>query len=157
MTRDMEDETAPERDRLDFPDPPQNGFAAAASAIGARNLLIIIITMPLVFLVVVVGILAVFGGPGDGAGPAREGAVRSTPAATLEEPDMAGRRAVLPVPAAESLAPGIALPAGARAGAIALDGDRLALRVDAEDGAMIVIYDLAENAVIKTIPLTEEE
>lgn len=152
----MEHDDDGERDRLDFSGSSQSGFAAMASAIGTRNLLIIIVTMPLVFLIVVMAIIA-FLGPDEAREAATPGAVRSTPAATLEEPDVAGRRAILPVPAAaERFEPAIALPPGAEIGAMALDGDRLALRIDAADGGMIVIYDLAQDAVIKTIPLTEE-
>lgn len=147
-----------ERDRLDFPGAPQSGFAAVASSIGTRNLLIVIVTMPLVFLVVVMAIIGFLGEPEGTREAAMQGAVRSTPVAALEEPSVAGQRTVLPIPAAaEGSAPAIALPAGADIGALALDGDRLALRIDAADGGMIVIYDLGEDAVVKTIPLTEEE
>lgn len=144
-------------DRLEFPGASQSGFAAAASAIGTRNLLIIIITMPLVFLVVVMAIIGFLGDPDEARTAAAPGAVRSTPVAAAEGSDVAGRRAVLPVPAAaEGSAPALALPAGAEIGAMALDGDRLALRVETAEGAMIVIYDLMDDAVVKTIPLTEE-
>lgn len=137
-----------------------SGAGSIASTIGARNLLIIIITMPFVFLVVVMTIIAIFGNPNkdevaadDGATP---GAVRSTPVATLEEPALQGRRVSVPINAsAGDLAASIALPKGGEAGAIALDGDRLALRVDSAEGGVIVIYDLAENRVVQTVPLIE--
>jgi len=136
-----------------------SGAGSLASAIGARNLLIIIITMPFVFLVVVMTIIAVFGNPDkdrlaeDSATP---GAVRSTPVATLEEPALETRGVVLPVAAASTNDGSvIALPLGGEAGAIALDGDQLAVRVDGENGAMIVIYNLAEDRVVKTVPLVE--
>lgn len=158
MKRGMDEkESAPERDRLDFPEAPQSGFAAFASAVGARNLMIVIVTMPLVFVVVVVAILAVFGDPDDASEMAESDVVRSRPALAQETSAVAGQRTVLPIPAAaEGAAAAIALPAGAEIGAMALDGDRLALRVNTDEGAMIVIYDLAEDAVVKTVPLTEE-
>lgn len=156
MKVDRENQNESEHNRLDFPEAPQTGFAGVAAAIGARNLLIIIFTMPVVFLVVVVAIISVIGGP-DEAPAAAAPEAASRPAA-VEEPAGADRRAVLPVPAsAPRVAPVIVLPAGADIGAMALDGDRLALRVATAEGEMIVIYDLAEDAVVKTIPLTEEE
>lgn len=127
-----------------------------AASIGTRNLMIIIVTMPLVFLVVVMAIIAVFGGNDDDAvasvaPPAASPVVRSTPVEVLSEPAIAGVQSVLPVNAA---AP-IALPDGAEAGAISLDGDRLAVRIDGPDGAAIVIYDLTQGAVIQTVPITD--
>lgn len=157
MKPGMEHDDDGERDRLDFSGASPSGFAAMASAIGTRNLLIIIVTMPLVFLIVVMAIIAFLGDPGEAREAATPGAVRSTPAAAQEESSVAGRRAVLPIPAAaQGSAQAISLPPGAEIGAMALDGDRLALRIDATDGGMIVIYDLAQDAVIKSIPLTEE-
>lgn len=130
--------------------------SSVASMIGTKNLLIIIVTMPFVFLVVVMAIIALFGGSDDAVETASPGAVRSVPAAeALEEPAANAQRVVLPIPAAtDGALAGITLPAGAEAGAISLDGDRLAVRVESEDGAMIVIYDLAQNAVIQTVPIT---
>lgn len=129
--------------------------SSIASKIGAKNLLIIIVTMPFVFLVVVMAIIAVFGRPGEEkAASVSPGAVRSTPVVELNAP-ADGQRVVLPMPAsAESLAKAIALPEGAKTGAMALDGNRLAIRVDSDEGAMIVIYDLEADEVVKTIPLT---
>jgi len=132
------------------------GMGSIASMIGTKNLLIIIITMPFVFLVVVMAIIALFGRPGEETAAA-SGAVRSTPVAEVEEaaPAIEGQRVVLPTPAAASeVSPAIVLPEGAEAGALSLDGDRLAVRIDGPDGAQIVIYDLNTEEVVKTIPLT---
>ncbi len=145
MTADRENQNESERDRLDFPETPQTGFAGVAAAIGARNLLIIIFTMPVVFLVVVLGIITLLRGP-DEAPAAAASEAASMPAAAL--PVRASAPRVEPV---------IVLPAGADIGSMALDGDRLALRVATAEGEMIVIYDLARDVVVKTIPLTEEE
>jgi len=154
----MEDDRR-ERDAVDFDiDVPRSGFSGFAASIGARNLMIIIVTMPLVFLMVVMGVIAVFGEANETRETAAPGAVRSTSAAAPEAPAPPGQRTILPIPAAmDTKAQAIELPAGARAGAISLDGERLAVRVDAEDGAMIFIYDLTKNAVVQTVPLKAAE
>lgn len=132
--------------------------SSLAGKIGAKNLLIVIVTMPFVFLLVVMAIISIFGRPDDAVADVAR-VVRSAPVATeaLEEPASAGpQRVVLPIPASvDGAAGGITLPAGAQAGAMSLDGDRLALRVETGDGAVIVIYDLATDQVVKTIPLVE--
>jgi hypothetical protein len=133
-----------------------NAFGPVASAIGARNLMIIIVTMPLVFLIVVVGILAIFGAPDNARKAQAAETVRSISPFESDPGTQAGPRAILPLPAASDAAPALTLPAGARAGAIALDGDRLAVRIDSDDRAMIVIYDLAADAVVKSISLVGE-
>ncbi|MEM9618728.1 MAG: hypothetical protein AAF936_12275 [Pseudomonadota bacterium] len=129
--------------------------SSVASMIGTKNLLIIIVTMPFVFLVVVMAIIALFGGSDDAVETASPGAVRSVSTDALEEPAANAQRVVLPLPAAtDGPLAGITLPAGAEAGAISLDGDRLAVRVESDDGAMIVIYDLTQNTVVQTVPIT---
>jgi len=148
---DREDQ---EDGKLEF-DQPRSGFGGLASTVGARNLLIVIVTMPFVFLVVVMTIIGVFGDPNKDR-QADAGSVKSKPVATLEEPALSGQRVVLPLAAsAEDLSSAISLPEGADVGAISLDGDRLAVRIDTQDGAMIVIYDLAEKTVVDTVPLVE--
>lgn len=142
-----------EADPLEFDVQPQAkpaNMGSVAMQIGTKNLLIIIVTMPFVFLVVVMSIIALFGDP------KKHKTADAAPAAALEQPAVAGQRVVLPMPASVAGAPGaIALPQGATAGALALDGDRLAVRVDTEGGAMIVIYDLKQGAVVETVPLVE--
>ncbi len=139
----------PDRDEpLELKKP--SSFENIATAIGSRNLMIIIVTMPLVFLAVVTGIIAIFGG--DDAEVASEAAA---PAAVerLAEPapahGAAGATAVSADPSAIGLAP------GADVTAMSLDGDRLALRVDGPGGVSIVIYDLSAGAVVQTIPITQ--
>ncbi|MEO1251555.1 MAG: hypothetical protein AAFW81_04320 [Pseudomonadota bacterium] len=125
-----------------------------AASIGARNLMIIIVTMPLVFLVVVMAIIGIFGNrDAEEIEPvaARTEIVRSTPVASLSEPLAPG--VVAPTAAAAAAANAISLPAGAEIGSMALDGDRLALRVDGPDGEAVVIYDLANGAVVQIIPV----
>ncbi|MBB5518324.1 hypothetical protein [Amphiplicatus metriothermophilus] len=126
----MPAENAPDSRREDA---PPSGALPIASVIGARNLLIIIITMPLFFLGAFLAALFIFG-PKE----AREAARADAPA-----------RAAFPEPRQP-----IALPAGARVSAMTLDGDRLALSVETEAGASrVIIYDLAAGAVAAEIPL----
>lgn len=137
MHREEENQPDGSEDGLAFNAPPTSA-GSVAGMIGTRNLKIAIITMPFVFMAVVAVIIAVFGRPGR--------------ADTVREPT---------VPSLSSLsvdnAAGVGLPAGAEIGSIAFDGDRLAIHVKARDGAMILIYDLQANAVVKRIPVSEAE
>ena len=128
---------------------PEHGPSAATSVaakIGAKNLKIIIITMPFVFLIVVGAIIAVFGKPRSSKADDAtvEIAAAAPPAASAAFADieysLAGEG-------------GFNLPAGAEIKSMAIDGDRLAIHIDLENGAAIVIYDLQQDAVIKTIPI----
>ena len=140
-----------EREPLDLKSPsPIDNFAAS---IGSRNLMIIIVTMPLVFMIVVMAIVAIFGGREEEPVAAAPAAVRSEPVETLAQPAVTLPAApVLPANAAGALS----LPKGAEAGAIALDGDRLAVRIDGPDGSYVAIYDLTSGAVVQTIPIVPE-
>ena len=123
-----------------------SGALPLASSIGSRNLIIIIVTMPLVFAVVLLGTILVFGkhkrvaaAEAGAALPALETSARSS--------------------ASSGLAPApLILPAGADIASMALDGDRLVLRVvnaDGEDGE-IVVYDLAAGAAVQRIPVISQ-
>ncbi len=130
---------------------PQKGFTGLAAAIGARNLIIVIITMPLAFVAVVAASLALFGKPGDETKSSK--VVRSVASeSVLVQPP----QSVTP-PAAVSAAPSGPLILSAREdiAAMALDGDRLALRLKGPSGGSIVIYDLASGAEIKRIRVIE--
>lgn len=136
-------------------DAPDKTSVGIAERIGSRNLLIIIVTMPFVFFVVVMAIIAIFGAPEEEApAVAYRGAV--TPTAPAQEATDAlaepAARVTLPTPAANaSLA---AANAPSPFGAIALDGDRLAVRVDGETGAAVRIYNLKTNDLIQVVPLS---
>ncbi len=159
----MEQEERRETDPLEFREAAPTA-QSVGGMLGTKNLLIVIVTMPFVFLVVVMAIIGLVGKPEKASKAETPGVVRS-----IETVDAApssdtaasgvttnGQRVVLPMPASlTTLASAITLPEGATPGAISLDGDRLALRVDTEDGTMIVIYDLATDQVVKTIPLVE--
>lgn len=126
--------------------PPEAGFGGLAQAIGTRNLWIIILTMPAVFLVAVAAIIAVFGRPGADSEAIRDAAAQTPPAA-----ETAAVAAPAPLPEA------ISVPAGAAPGAIALDGDRLAVRLDGPDGVEVVVYDLAKGEVVARVPFKADD
>ncbi len=154
----MADRDTENREELAAGEGDANTFASVGGMIGTRNLLIIIITMPLVFLAAVAMIITIFGSPlEDNKGATRAGeTVRSTAVESEEAASAQGRRTVLVTPASTGVASaGIALPENMAAGAISLDGDRLAVRIDGEDGASVVIYDLVQGAVVQTIPIVE--
>jgi len=165
----MADKTRRESEALDFEEAAPSAGSVAAM-IGTKNLLIAIVTMPFVFLVVVMAIISIFGSPDKDRSAAREAPAEAaspvatqaetqaaTQAATLEEPALSGQQAVIPIPtSATALSSAISIPEGARAGAISLDGDRLAVRIDGESGAMIVIYDLEKGEPVQIIPLTTD-
>jgi len=168
MKFDRKEEERREADPLEFSEAAPTAQSVGAM-LGAKNLLIIIVTMPFVFLVVVMAVIGLVGKPDKtspviSANAEPSGMVRSVEAVDgalssgVADSDVAasGQRVVLPMPASlTTLASAIELPAGATPGAISLDGDRLALRVDTEDGTMIVIYDLSRDQLVKTIPLVE--
>ena len=60
--------------------------SSIAHMIGTKNLLIAIVTMPFVFLVVVMTIIGIFGRSDDEPSQVAENAVRSVPAETLTQP-----------------------------------------------------------------------
>ncbi|WP_411816582.1 hypothetical protein [Hyphococcus sp. DH-69] len=119
-------------------DQSTSGFASIAERIGARNLWIIILTMPLFFLAFLVAIIVMFG--------------------KSEEEKLAEQEENLipwTEPAEESQMAYPAAPVGGH-GAIALDGDRLAVRVDGPDGFVVVVYDLAKGEEIARLPFPAE-
>lgn len=140
--RDKEEPLAPKK---------PSSFGDIAVSIGSRNLLIIIVTMPLVFIAVVTVIIKLFGG-GDDAGLASEAAA---PIAVERLAEPAPTRSATAVTTISADPSAIGLAAGADVTAMSLDGDRLALRVDGPDGVSIVIYDLTAGAVIQRIPVTQ--
>lgn len=109
-------------------DPPSGGGLPLARAIGTRNLLIAIFTMPLVFLAAVLAII-VFAGK-----PAREARA-------------AGEAVAAPVSAP------VLLPEGGRIVAMNIDGDRLVLHVEHDGGGDIIVYDLAKGRTLRTVPV----
>ncbi|MEQ8935979.1 MAG: hypothetical protein RIE56_09345 [Amphiplicatus sp.] len=126
----------------------QQGSLPLARAIGTRNLIIIIVTMPLVFIFVVLGVIAIAGDPGK-----REARLAEPALAPLEQP-AAYRGAVAPLQTTlpQSAAP-LVISKGESIGAMALDGDRLAVRIEGDLGGEIVIYDLATGAQLQKIPV----
>lgn len=141
------------------PAPPPTAFHAFAERIGSRNLMLAIVTMPLFFLGALVVIIALVGLPEDDpAAPSDTDAVLealSAPpvaAAPIAEasPAESAAEVAAPPPTASALGAVALIPAGG----IALDGDRLAVRIDTAEGQVIVIYDLARGEVIQQVPLS---
>jgi len=149
-------------------------------AIGTRNLLIVIVTMPLVFLIVVMATIAIFGNPDDrdeGA-PVDAGKAETSPqaprhasgaVASIERLEQPGNdRARLAKGAALSAsavsldtfvadpAP-IILPKNVKPTAIALDGDRIALHIEGPDGGAIVLYDAVNGRVLQQIAIQNSD
>lgn len=127
------------------------GGGSIAHAIGARNLMIIIVTMPLVFLIVVMATIAVFGRPGGQKTPGKDTHGRETlQAAAPARPanEQTGGPALDPAP--------LILAPESEITSMALDGDRLVLRVAAEEGGEIVIYNLSRGAPEQRIPVVHE-
>lgn len=136
---------------------PARSGGSLAHAIGAHNLMIIIITMPLVFLIVVMATIAIFGRPG--AGKESSAAVERV-VATLAQPEpvAAGTAGVVaPSPASLKVDPApLILPPGADITAMALDGNHLALRIINKDGGEIVVYDLSTGAALSRIAVKRQ-
>lgn len=139
---------------------PETAGRSLASAIGARNLMIIIVTMPLVFLIVVMATIAIFGRPGaDKAQTAdAERVVAAVDRSALAQPAPAAPAGVIaPSPASLALAPApLILPPGADITSMALDGNRLAVRIDGKDGGAIVVYDLASGTAVQSIEIKRQ-
>lgn len=143
MNMNVEKEGATDADEAEAEAAPPSQFGSLAGSIGARNLIIIIIAMPFVFFFGVMGAVALFGKPNETA---------STAIPPFGIPSNS------PVNELPTSGDGIAsaYPAGATPGAIALDGDRLAVRFDGPDGVVVIIYDLAQGEVIARVPFTDE-
>ncbi len=137
MNMDAEKEGATGANEAEAEAASPSQFGSLAGSIGARNLIIIIIAMPFVFFFGVMGAIALFGKPNEAA------PVATAPASLVASPSGSDEA-------------GVALPAGAAPGSIALDGDRLAVRMDGPDGVVVVVYDLARGEVIARVPFTSE-
>ncbi|MEM8770301.1 MAG: hypothetical protein AAGD92_01510 [Pseudomonadota bacterium] len=136
-------------------DAPGASFQSLGASIGARNLLIIIFTMPLVFLAIIMGVIAMSrGGPEDVA----NADAAASPAAAIESatppPATSRNRTPDSAPTARAAAAAAGLPMEAAVGAISLDGDRLAVRIDGPNGAEVVIYDWRLNQVVQRVPVS---
>lgn len=156
-----------DQDPLEEAEPaaPPTAFHGFAEKIGSRNLMIAIITMPLFFIGALVLIIAIAGIP-------EEDASGAAPDAGVALDDSVGVSPVAAAPPVSDVAPApaqplvsdvvqdVALPApasipaavqGIPPGGVALDGDRLAVRVETADGPVVYIYDLKANEVVQTI------
>ena len=140
---------------------PLTGVHSFAEKIGSRNLMIAIVTMPFFFIGALALIIAIAGLPEgeEPPAPALDDSIGASP--PLAAPDAPDAPAPPPQPAALQEAPASAASAAAAPlasmippGGIALDGDRLAVRIERADGDVIVIYDLARGEVVNEVPLS---
>lgn len=131
--------------------PRHHGFAAPA-ALGpikpepARAFAVGVVTMPAVFIVVVMGALALFGKPASEPSMSADAAV-----ATLEQP--ASRSAIGATLASSRPASAISLGEDRRVRDIALDGDRVAMHVESPMGSEILVYDFVAQRVVASTPI----
>lgn len=137
----------------DAPKAPSVGFSAFAQSIGARNLFIAIVTMPIVFLLVVMAVIALFGKPGVKTEKVAAAPETAPAQSVLSQPAPLAATGAQTVSAFEPSS--LILPAGEDITAMAVDGDRLVLRVKGPSGSAIVVYDMAAGATVKRIKILE--
>jgi len=133
---------------------PLTAVHSFAEKIGSRNLMIAIVTMPFFFIGVLALIIAAVGLPEDEAdlaGTSLETPVGAPLEAAVPDAATLGDTVGGAPAAASSILPGT--PAAIPPGGVALDGDRLAVRIEGPDGPVVVIYDLSRGAVTHEIPL----
>jgi hypothetical protein len=142
-------------------DPGENHFAnhaphdraesAPAAPAPARAVMIGLVTMPAVFIVVVMGALALFGKPAATEAAKPQIAAVETLAQPAGVPaigaSFAAARSKISAPR------GITLGEDMRVADISLDGDRVALHVESPMGEEIVIYDYARGEVVAQAPI----
>ena len=154
-TDDAASEGAPEE--TGAPAAPPTAFHAFAERIGSRNLMLAIVTMPLFFLGALVLVIAIVGLPEDEAATedaaAADAVLEALGAPAAPEP-AAESAGAAPAPAVDAFAGAVVIPDDATIGDMVLDGDRLALRVDKAEGPVIIIYDIAQDRIVRTIPLS---
>jgi len=122
----------------------------AARSRPARALLVGVVTMPAVFVAVVVGAVTIFGAP------ARvEKTISSVQPTPLAQPEPA-RSAAAELVFANAEMVGvnsIMLKPGTEVRSIALDGDRIALEIDGPDGAGVKVFDYRAGREIAFAPI----
>lgn len=128
-------------------------FAAASAASApapARAVAVGVVTMPAVFIVVVMGALALFGKPITHSRPVIQ-------ASEIDRLDQPAAKPALSATAASSqpgaAAASIPLAEDTHVVGISLDGDRLALHVESPLGGEIVIYDFKQQRIVETAPI----
>ncbi|MEO1135162.1 MAG: hypothetical protein AAFW68_00965 [Pseudomonadota bacterium] len=145
----------------------EKSFGDIAASIGSRNLMIAIVTMPIFFLGLVAAIITLFGRPqtdGDTTATEPQMATEHAPGALMDQakpdqtmPDPALTDQAPSMPPNPTEIPPLAIAASQTPGAIALDGDRLAVRLDGPEGVVIVVYDLSQREIIARVPITQAE
>ena len=125
--------------------------AAGASPAPARALMVGVVTMPAVFLVVVMVALALFGRPAPVVAAAAERAAPDRLLQPSARPATGASYSAATTQAPQSA--GIPIAEDARISGIALDGDRVALHLEGPMGQQILIYDYSKGRVIAQTPI----
>lgn len=132
----------------------KTGFAAPAAMVApqaapARALAVGIVTMPAVFLGVVMFSLALFGAPA----PTSEEQVAGEANAVdrLEQP--ASRAAISASTASARSGPSLILGEDQKIESLSLDGDRIAMHVNGVGGAQIIIYDYRSESIVSELAI----
>ncbi len=118
----------------------------------ARAMMIGFVTMPAVFIVVVMGALALFGKPATQTEPLSQYAAVET----LKQPAPAATASLAAAPAAGERQHTIPLGEDERIADLSLNGDRVALYVESPMGRQILIYDFAVGRVVAEAPIQTE-
>jgi|GEM_PF-1650765 len=120
----------------------------AGQANRAQSALAAFVTMPLVFLIVVMASLAVFGKPGGAEKEQSSTALVAVEDELVQPPLHAGTASVTPASYTQNPT-ALGLPTGAAISAMSLDGDRLAVEANGE----IILYDLRDGSVLQRIKI----
>ncbi|MFZ5617820.1 MAG: hypothetical protein ACOZAA_10940 [Pseudomonadota bacterium] len=124
--------------------------AAPSEPPPARAVMIGVITMPAVFLVVVMVALALFGKPAARSKTEAAAAFSDT----LEQPPAtAATPASLAAAHSRFSGPVISLGEDTRVVSISLDGERVAMHVESPAGQQIVIYDYEKGRIVAQAPI----
>lgn len=136
-----EPDPEPQTARPDYPGGTEQG--------SPRNLIIAIVTVPIVFVAVVILSISVFGRPNAEASAGGQPSVAAA-IDRIEQPTRGVRAASATYASAFDA---IETPDDSRIGSLALDGDRLAMLVESPAGAEVKIYDLARGAMAARVPI----
>jgi hypothetical protein len=131
------------------PETPPTDFPVGAEPSSPRNLIIAIVTVPIVFVAVVILSVSVFGRPN-----AEAAATAGSPvAAAIDRIEQPSRHARAAEASFASSFEAIETPEDSRIASLALDGDHLAMLVESPAGAQVKIYDLSRGAMAAQVPI----
>ncbi|MEO0398605.1 MAG: hypothetical protein AAF224_04185 [Pseudomonadota bacterium] len=146
-------------DLRDFVMSQLGGAVDGERSVFVRNMLVATASVPFVFLLVLILATFVFGDPEEGGAVGVQAQRAAAEAAYRQQ----AVERVAQAPVAEDGSPvlasaqlegfKIAVPVDGVAQSVGLDGERLAILVDGEDGQTVVIYHVAKGAVLATLPI----